>query len=340
MSANGDSVEAKLADLDVKDSAVAEDREKDVSTSSQSAGEQKVIAKFLMSNPAAGSIIGKGGANISELQSQSGARLQLSRANEFFPGTQDRVMLASGSVNQVLTALHLIWTKIQGEQAVAETMMARDGKSPQLRLLVPTPLCGSIIGKGGATIRSFAEDSQAAITVSPQEKQPLGLPDRVVKITGTPDQLLRAVALLLTKLVESPNYTRFTTSNVSYGPPLAPMPNSYGPMGYGMPSGGPAMQMPPAMAFPKGNASFMPPQQQRMEVTVPVPEARVGAIIGKGGEVISQLKSVIGVKIRISDRDDFVPGTRNRKVTISGAADAVQIAQVLIHQKINQAAAM
>lgn len=56
--------------------------------------------------------------------------------------------------------------------------------------------------------------------------------------------------------------------------------------------------------------------------------AQVGAIIGKGGEVISQLKSVIGVKIRISDRDDFVPGTRNRKVTISGAADAVQIAQV------------
>ncbi len=56
----------------------------------------------------------------------------------------------------------------------------------------------------------------------------------------------------------------------------------------------------------------------------------MGAIIGKGGEVISQLKSVIGVKIRISDRDDFVPGTRNRKVTISGAADAVQIAQVCV----------
>ncbi len=103
-------------------------------------------------------------------------------------------------------------------QAVAESMMARDGKSTQLRLLVPTPLCGAIIGKGGATIRSFAEDSRAAITVSPQDKQPLGIPDRVVRITGAQDQLLRAVALLLTKLVESPNYTRFTTSNVSYGP--------------------------------------------------------------------------------------------------------------------------
>ena len=120
MAQNGDStptaIETKLADLNVKDSTGAEEKPKDVSPSTPSAGEQKVIAKFLMSNPAAGSIIGKGGANISELQSQSGARLQLSRANEFFPGTQDRVMLASGSVNQVLTALHLIWSKIQGEQ--------------------------------------------------------------------------------------------------------------------------------------------------------------------------------------------------------------------------------
>ena len=39
------------------------------------------------------------------------------------------------------------------------------------------------------------------------------------------------------------------------------------------------MQMPPAMAFPKGNASFMPAQQQRMEVTVPVPEARVSLVL-------------------------------------------------------------
>ncbi|CAL8469457.1 g8998 [Coccomyxa elongata] len=334
MSVNGDSVEAKLAELDVKEDVAGDVQEAEAGPDEAAAGEQKVIAKFLMSNAAAGSIIGKGGANISELQSQSGARLQLSRASEFFPGTQERVMLASGTVNQVLTALHLILSKIQGEQAVAESMMARDGKSTQLRLLVPTPLCGAIIGKGGATIRSFAEDSRAAITVSPQDKQPLGIPDRVVRITGAQDQLLRAVALLLTKLVESPNYTRFTTSNVSYGP----LPQAHMQGGFGLYGGGPGMPALPHHSLGYQKSGFMQPQQQRMEVTVPVPEARVGAIIGKGGEVISQLKSVIGVKIRISDRDDFVPGTRNRKVTISGAADVVQIAQVLIHQKINQAA--
>ena len=120
MSANGDSLEAKLSELEVKEheqeAAGVGPKEAEDSADESSAGEQKVIAKFLMSNAAAGSIIGKGGANISELQAQSGARLQLSRASEFFPGTQERVMLASGTVNQVLTALHLILTKISGEQ--------------------------------------------------------------------------------------------------------------------------------------------------------------------------------------------------------------------------------
>ena len=56
------------------------------------------------------------------------------------------------------------------------------------------------------------------------------------------------------------------------------MPASYAPVGYGPGQAGPAMQMPPPMAFAKG-APFMPQQQQRMEVTVPVPEARVSALL-------------------------------------------------------------
>ena len=61
---------------------------------------------------------------------------------------------------------------------------------------------------------------------------------------------------------------------------------------------------------------------------------QVGAIIGKGGEVINNLKSLVGVRIRVSNREDYFPGTRDRKVTISGTAEAVQIAQALIAQKV------
>ena len=68
-----------------------------------------------MSNAAAGSIIGKQGANITELQNKSAARLQLSRSSEFFPGTRDRVLICSGSVDQVVAALKLVITAVDTE---------------------------------------------------------------------------------------------------------------------------------------------------------------------------------------------------------------------------------
>ena len=275
----------------------------------------------------------------------------------------DRLVLAAQRSDCTHPEVAVILTLLGGAmQTVKESMLARDGRSIQLRLLVPAALCGTIIGKGGQTIRSIADDSKANITVSSQvgylyhfttsfmwplphqiaafplcpcdgflreqEKQPPGVPDRVVRTTGDAQQLMRAVALLLRKLAGNANYSRFTTNSVSYnyaygGP--GGSNGALGGMGYGP-------GLPPNPVAPKGGLA------QRAEVTVSVPEARVGAIIGKGGEVISQLKSVVGVKIRISDREDFIPGTRNRKVTISGAAEAVQIAQLLIQQKMNQAA--
>ena len=46
--------------------------------------------------------------------------LQLSKSNEFYPlnnedGGQDRILLISGTVNQLLTALHLVLSKLKSE---------------------------------------------------------------------------------------------------------------------------------------------------------------------------------------------------------------------------------
>ena len=128
---------------------------------------------------------------------------------------------------------------------------------------------------------------------------------------------MRATAQLLQKLVENPSFSRFTNPTISY------------PVQRGFPSEAAHFQLPSAGL--QHDAGMQP----RTEMTIRVPEVRVGAIIGKGGEVINQLKSLVGVRIRISGRDDFFPGTQDRKVTISGTAEAVQIAQALIAQKIN-----
>lgn len=77
--------------------------------------ENKISIKFLLSNAEAGSIIGKGGSTISDFQSRSGARIQLSRNNEFFPGTMDRIVMVSGPIDDVLKAVDLILNKLLDE---------------------------------------------------------------------------------------------------------------------------------------------------------------------------------------------------------------------------------
>lgn len=100
-----------------------------------------ISVRFLISNGNAGSVIGKGGATITEFQSQSGARIQLSRAQEFFPGTTDRILLLSGSINSILTALHLLLSKIQADEANADPENLSTAK-----IVVPNACCGAIIG--------------------------------------------------------------------------------------------------------------------------------------------------------------------------------------------------
>jgi len=77
--------------------------------------EKSTHIRFLVSNTAAGCIIGKGGSTITEFQSKSGARIQLSRNHEFFPETSDRIIMISGALNELLKAMELILEKLLSE---------------------------------------------------------------------------------------------------------------------------------------------------------------------------------------------------------------------------------
>jgi hypothetical protein len=64
--------------------------------------------------------------------------------------------------------------------------------------------------------RMFVEDSGANIKLSSQDQSIPGVSDRIVTITGTLEQQLRAVALILTKLIEDPNYSQYVNTPISY----------------------------------------------------------------------------------------------------------------------------
>ncbi|KAB2084007.1 hypothetical protein ERO13_A05G291200v2 [Gossypium hirsutum] len=276
--------------------------------------EKPTYVRFLVSNAAAGSVIGKGGLTITEFQSKSGARIQLSRNHEFFPGTSDRIIMVSGAIDDILKAVELILAKLLDELNIKDN----DDVEPRtkVRLIVSNSSCGSIIGKGGATIKSFIEGSQAGIKISPQDNNFYGLNDRLVTVTGTLDEQLRAIDLILSKLCEDSYYSQAMHAPFSYAATYNSM--SYAPNGAGV-------------KFPNHK------EDHSNSITIGVSDEHIGLVLGRGGRNIMEISQVSGARIKISDRGDFMSGTNDRKVTIMGSQRAIHQAESMILQKVANA---
>ncbi|XP_071732940.1 protein BTR1-like [Rutidosis leptorrhynchoides] len=284
-------------------------------------GIETTYLRFLASNAEAGSIIGKGGTRISDFQSRSNARIQLSRNYEYFPGTSDRVIMVSGTIDEVLEAVELILTKLLNEFYAEEG----DEGEPRskVRLIVPNGSCGGIIGKGGSMIRSFIEDSQANIKISPQDNNHIGLSDRLVTVIGTLQQLMQAINLILLKLSEDIYYVQ------SIGPTF-PYAVAYNGPNYG----------PPAVGGKFQNSRYQNNQEDvSNSVTIGVADEHIGLVVGRGGRNILEISQISGARIKISERGDFISGTCDRKVTIKGSQRAIRVAEAMIMHKVSSASA-
>ncbi|KAM0942034.1 putative K domain-containing protein [Dioscorea sansibarensis] len=290
--------------------------------------------RFLASNLAAGSIIGKGGSTINEFQAMTGARIQLSRNHEFFPGTTDRIIMVSGTFDEIMRAMELIIEKLSHEE---EDGIDADGLS-NLKLAVPNSSCGAIIGKGGATIKSFIEDSHANIKISPQDSLLVGVRDRLVTLTGTQEELIQAVDLILSKLIEDPYYLRSISSPWPYVGVKLPGHQGVSSVMASAYNTGNHETNAPGGKFPSKAASASSParplEHQNDSLTFAVPDEHIGAILGRGGRNIMEITQATGTKIKISERGVFLPGTNDRKVTITGSRDAIAAAEDLIKLKI------
>uniref|UniRef100_A0A8B9H176 RNA-binding protein Nova-1-like n=1 Tax=Astyanax mexicanus TaxID=7994 RepID=A0A8B9H176_ASTMX len=76
------------------------------STKRTNTGEEgEYFLKVLIPSYAAGSIIGKGGQTIVQLQKETGATIKLSKSKDFYPGTTERVCLIQGTV-EALNGVH------------------------------------------------------------------------------------------------------------------------------------------------------------------------------------------------------------------------------------------
>ncbi|KAM9652064.1 RNA-binding protein Nova-1 isoform X3 [Haliaeetus albicilla] len=235
--------------------------------------------KVLIPSYAAGSIIGKGGQTIVQLQKETGATIKLSKSKDFYPGTTERVCLIQGTV-EALNAVHgFIAEKIREmPQNVAKTepvsilqpqttvnpdrikqtlpssptttksspsdpmttsranqfslmkfgstdshCMRNITQSTEVKIIVPNSTAGLIIGKGGATVKAIMEQSGAWVQLS-QKPDGINLQERVVTVSGEPEQNRKAVELIIQKIQEDPQSG--SCLNISYANVTGPVANS------------------------------------------------------------------------------------------------------------------
>ncbi|XP_045028237.1 RNA-binding protein Nova-2 isoform X2 [Daphnia magna] len=191
-------------------------------------GDGSIYLKVLVPSVAAGAIIGKGGETIAQVQKEVNARIKMSKANDFYPGTTERVCLIKGTTESVMSMLTFICEKIRDKpDPNAKPAMDFDSKTPaerdkQVKILVPNSTAGMIIGKGGSFIKQIKEESGAYIQIS-QKAKDQALQERCITVIGDSDCNRKACCMILSKIAEDPQSG--SCLNVSYAEVTGPVAN-------------------------------------------------------------------------------------------------------------------
>lgn len=256
-----------------------------------------------------GSIIGKGGVRIREIQEASGARLNASDA--CLPLSTERSLVVLGVADAVHIATYYVGSTL------FEQLSERFGG----------PAASAYASRSGGP----AGVVPGGMQVVPYVPQPAG------GNYGHPENHRR------------PDRGSHNTPGPAYGQPYPqggqPAQQPQVPMHYG---GSPAVgagyggvgPQQPHQAGQAGPASHAGPPAQPMQGLVPgqpltqqifIPNDMVGAIIGKGGAKINEIRQLSGSVIKINEPQD---NSNERLVTITGTQECNQMALYMLYSRL------
>uniref|UniRef100_A0A0X3P5Z4 K Homology domain-containing protein n=3 Tax=Schistocephalus solidus TaxID=70667 RepID=A0A0X3P5Z4_SCHSO len=241
------------------------DEQLDLSSSSKrpNCGSSPVHLKVLIPAIAAGGVIGKDGEAIERIQKQSGAKVKMSKRNDFYPGTLERVCLIIGPLEAVAATHFFVMERIyEKPDATAQSVDGRLTleRHKQVKILVPNSTAGMIIGKNGAYIQEIKERSGAYVQIS-QKSREFNLSERCVIVAGELNQMRLAMDLILVIIASDPQSS--SCPNLSYSDVRGPVSSIY-------PTGSPyACAFPTPLAGPAGAAGLWPYLRAATATTAP-----------------------------------------------------------------------
>ncbi|XP_035169403.1 RNA-binding protein Nova-2-like, partial [Oxyura jamaicensis] len=297
-------------------------------------------AKLIVPNSTAGLIIGKGGATVKAIMEQSGAWVQLSQKPEGL-NLQERVVTVSGEAAQLHAAVRAIVQRIQEDPQSSSCLNISyanvagpvansnptgspyagpaDALPPAAVLAAPAALGAFAAAPGfsGGDLLAIgaALNTLAGYGYGPAPALGLGSAALAAVAAGaTPAAAANLLASYANDAAGGPGAPAFALGSLANGylGPAAPL----------VAAGGSFL------------AAEKPAEGAKELVEIAVPENLVGAILGKGGKTLVEYQELTGARIQISKKGDFIPGTRSRRVTITGPPAATQAAQFLISQRV------
>jgi len=336
-------------------------------------GFTKPFLKILIPNHMGGKLIGKGGTNIQKLESMYKSSIQVSTNNEFYPGTEERIVTIAADIDSIIKFC---------DHLIGNVLVDKYSGNVDFKIAITNVAVGYIMGKGGSVIKAIQDESRAKIKI-PKQDESIVHGERVLTISGATEQQIKACLRIVERMSEEP--MKMSNCNIKYGgnnisngisnfnlPILAatipqqsrmypvksevlrhPMEIaskaiSYPPHCYGytisnscLPGYSEQSYLPnsyQANHYPNSHTLAYIEQKSHVKTThsieMDIPQQMVGAIVGKQGSTINEFTRNSGAKINFSRKDEFVPGTTDRILTIKGNRREVQCAFSLVDQKI------
>jgi len=326
----------------------------------------KLQVRLLIEERRIGGIIGKSGAVINKLISDTDCKVNITDGMQ---GAKHGIVTVVGVHDQVANCLFMIADRLYGSKRGTEGTEKRgeyttyEVKSSgevgidacHLVLLVPNNQVGAMIGKGGAKVNAIRQSSGAQIKIS--EKPLSDSTEKSVTIVGNLKVMQSALQQICAHLNDEADKVA-TTPYV----PRAPEYDDYGwetekkqddYRGDYRREGRKRKQWPEddyyRGGYPEdryrdgygprgGGPSFRGPPppppgppQPAQTLVVPVPNYIMGTVIGRNGASINEIRGRSGAQIKIAPLES---GATDRMVTITGTPQANETAIAMIHAKM------
>jgi len=286
-------------------------------------GEETVEVSLLVQSNLMGQVIGKGGETIKSIRAESGASVWTSK---LLKNVGVRTATVSGTIEHVCTAIRMVID-----------LVAKD--NPAVTLLAEYRNLGGLIGKQGANIKQVREESGARIFIT---KECIGnSTQKEIQISGDYESVTKAVETVVSYLSEASNPTRIPYVPGDVAAPMGGMlmtPSisalaTPGAARFNQMLGGGSANL--GMGFQDQVMTSGVPSVCRIETTMWVPKEAIGKIIGRGGASIKavRMRSSANIFVDAGEDGDESP---ERKITIKGSREAIDMACMMIENLVNQ----